>query len=417
MNRPLKEVDPEIFGAIEREINREFNRLELIASENIASRAVLEAQGSVLTNKYAEGYPNARYYEGCEYADEAEALAIERGKKLFKAPHINVQPHSGSQANMAVYFAVLEPGDAILGLSLSSGGHLTHGAKVNFSGKLFRALSYDVDPATYCLNYDSIRAIARKEKPRLIVAGGSAYNRIIDFKEFRSIADEIGAYLVVDMAHFGGLVAAGIYPSPVPYADFVTGTTHKTLRGPRGGYIIATKEELAKKVDKHIFPGIQGGPLIHVIAAKAVCFREALDPSFTAYQKNVVANAKTMASELMKRGYKIVSDGTDTHLMLVDTNTSKGLTGDICAKALDRAYITANKNGIPFDPKPPKVTSGIRLGTPILTTRGMGEGEMKSVVELIDRVLSNVADEKTMVAVENEVKALCKRFPIYEYLK
>ncbi|MEK6796253.1 MAG: serine hydroxymethyltransferase [Spirochaetota bacterium] len=417
LNRTLKDSDPEIYASINREVDREFNRLELIASENLASRAVLEAQGSVLTNKYAEGYPHARYYEGCEYADEVEALAIERGKKLFGVPHINVQPHSGSQANMGVYFAVLNPGDTILGLGLASGGHLTHGAKVNFSGKIYRAVSYDVRESDQILDYDNIRDIAKRERPKILITGGSAYSRIIDFKAMRSIADEVGAYFLVDMAHFGGLVVTGLYPSPAPYADFITGTTHKTLRGPRSGYAIAMKEDLAKKLDKLVFPGIQGGPLVHTIAAKAVCFREALDPSFRKYQESVIANAKMMASELTTRGYSIVSGGTDTHLMLVNTKKSKNLTGDIAAGALDKAFITCNKNGIPFDPESPKVTSGIRLGTPILTTRGMGTSEIKTVVAFIDRVLCDVNNESTIQAVANDVRDLCKKFPIYEYLR
>lgn len=413
----LATADPEIYALIEKETVRLHERLQLIASENTASRAILETQGSVLTNKYAEGYPFKRYYDGCEYVDEVEQLAIERGKKLFKCDHINVQPHSGSQANMGAFFALLTYSDRVMGLSLSSGGHLTHGAHVNFTGKMYEIVTYDVNEDSLTLDYDEIRTKAKKEHPRLIIAGGSAYPRIIDFKAFREIADEVGAYLLVDMAHFGGLVAAGIHPSPMPYADIITGTTHKTLRGPRGGYIIATKEDIAKKIDKSIFPGIQGGPLMHVIAAKAVCFKEALSPSYKTYQEQVVKNASVMADELIERGYVITSGGTDTHLMLVDTKKSKGLTGATCATALDKAYITTNKNGIPFDTESPRVTSGIRLGAPSITTRGMKEDEVKEVVSLVDKVLSDPENESTLAEVRENVKALCERFPVYDYLR
>ncbi len=414
--KDLKSADREIYKAIVEEKKREFFRLELIASENIVSRGVLEAQGSVLTNKYAEGYPGKRYYGGCEAVDKVENLAIERGKELFKSPHINVQPHSGSQANMGVYTAVLNPGDTILGLSLSCGGHLTHGYKINFSGKLYNAVSYDVDKDTMLIDYDNVRELAREHKPKIIVTGGSAYSRLIDFKKFREIADEVGAYLMVDMAHFGGLVAADLIPSPVPHAHFVTGTTHKTLRGPRGGYIIATVDELAKKVDKMIFPGIQGGPLMHVIAAKAVCFGEALKPAYAKYQEQVIKNARAMAEEFIKLGYNIVSGGTDTHLMSVNIKQKTGVGGNVAEEQLDLAHITVNKNQLPFDTEPPMVTSGIRIGTPAITSRGLKEKQMKMIVGFIDEVLSNINNEKVIKSVAKRVDALCSEFPIYTYL-
>ncbi len=360
----LKSADKEIFAAMKNEYKREINGFELIASENIVSRAVMEAQGSIFTNKYAEGYPSKRYYGGCSEVDVVENLAIERAKKLFKAPFVNVQPHSGSQANMGVYMAVLQPGDTCLGLSLDSGGHLTHGKNVNFSGKIYNFEHYNVRKDTMQIDYDEVRDIAKRVNPKLIVAGASAYPRFIDFKKFREIADEVGAMLMVDMAHIAGLVAAGVHPSPIPYAHFVTGTTHKTLRGPRGGYIISTEEDLAKKVDKTIFPGIQGGPLMHVIAAKAVCFKEALDPKFIKYQEQVIKNAEAMANMFLAKGYELISGGTDTHLILADVKKSKGITGQTAEAVLDKAHITINKNGIPYDTESPMITSGIRLGTP-----------------------------------------------------
>ncbi len=414
--KELKAADKEIYKAIVEEKKREFFRLELIASENIVSRAILEAQGSVLTNKYAEGYPGRRYYGGCEAVDKVETLAIERGKELFKSTHINVQPHSGSQANMAVYQTVLNPNDTILGLSLSCGGHLTHGYKINFSGKLYNAVSYDVDKDTMLIDYQNVRTLAKEHKPKLIVTGGSAYSRLIDFKKFREIADEVGAYLMVDMAHFGGMVAAGLIPSPVPHAHFVTGTTHKTLRGPRGGYIIATEPELAKKIDSRVFPGIQGGPLMHVIAAKAICFREALKPAYVKYQEQVLKNAKAMADEFIKLGYNVVSGGTDTHLMSVNIKEKTGVGGNVAEEQLDLAHITVNKNQLPFDTEPPMVTSGIRVGVPAITSRGLKEKHMKMIVGYIDEVLSNIGDEKVLKSVAKKVDALCKEFPIYTYL-
>lgn len=416
MNNTLKDRDRVLYDIIQGEYKRQFNRLEMIASENLTSRAVMEAQGSVLTNKYAEGYPSARYYGGCEEVDKVENLAIERGKKLFGSPHINVQPHSGSQANMGVYLAVLNPGDTIMGMSLSSGGHLTHGSKVNFSGKIFNAVGYDVNKETLTLDYDAILKTAKECRPKMLVTGGSAYPRVIDFARFREIANEVGAYLLVDMAHFGGLVAAGLHPSPVKYADFVTGTTHKTLRGPRGGYIMAMNEEYAKKIDKTIFPGIQGGPLMHVVAAKAVCFGEALDDSFKAYQKSVLENMKTLTQILLSKGYDIISGGTDTHLALINTVASRSITGVTAETSLDEAFITTNKNGIPFDPNPPKVTSGIRIGTPAITSRGMRIEEMKEIADMIDSVLSAPEDEKVKKSVATKVVSLCERFPIYTYL-
>ena len=413
---PLKYADREIFGAIKREYKRELSVLELIASENIVSRAVMEAQGSIFTNKYAEGYPEKRYYGGCAEADVIENLAIDRAKKLFKAPFINVQPHSGSQANMGVYMSILQTGDTCLGLSLDAGGHLTHGKKVNFSGKIYNFEHYGVSRETMQIDYNEVRDLALKHRPKIIVTGGSAYPRFIDFAKFREIADEVGAYLLVDMAHIAGLVAAGLHPNPVEYAHFVTGTTHKTLRGPRGGYIISTNEELAKKIDKTIFPGIQGGPLMHVIAAKAVCFKEALDKKFIDYQKQVLNNAKTMANEFISKNYNIISGGTDTHLILVDVKSSKGITGQIAETVLDKAHITINKNGIPYDSESPMITSGMRLGTPAITTRGLKEKDIIELVNYMDEALTNYDNEKIINLVAKKVDALCKKYPIYKYI-
>ena len=413
---PLKYADREIFGAIKREYKRELSVLELIASENIVSRAVMEAQGSIFTNKYAEGYPAKRYYGGCAEADVIENLAIDRAKKLFKAPFINVQPHSGSQANMGVYMSILQTGDTCLGLYLDAGGHLTHGKKVNFSGKIYNFEHYGVSRETMQIDYNEVRDLALKHSPKIIVTGGSAYPRFIDFAKFREIADEVGAYLLVDMAHIAGLVAAGLHPNPVEYAHFVTGTTHKTLRGPRGGYIISTNEELAKKIDKTIFPGIQGGPLMHVIAAKAVCFKEALDKKFVDYQKQVLNNAKTMANEFISKNYNIISGGTDTHLILVDVKSSKGITGQIAETVLDKAHITINKNGIPYDSESPMVTSGMRLGTPAITTRGLKEKDIIELVNYMDEALTNYDNEKIINSVAKKVDALCQKYPIYKYI-
>lgn len=413
---PLKYADREIFGAIKREYKREASGLELIASENIVSRAVMEAQGSIFTNKYAEGYPAKRYYGGCIEADVVESLAIERAKKLFKAPFINVQPHSGSQANMGVYMSILQTGDTCLGLSLDAGGHLTHGKNINFSGKIYNFVHYGVSRETMQIDYNEVRDLALKHRPKIIVTGGSAYPRFIDFAKFREIADEVEAYLLVDMAHIAGLVAAGLHPNPVEYAHFVTGTTHKTLRGPRGGYIISINEELAKKIDKTIFPGIQGGPLMHVIAAKAVCFKEALDKKFIDYQKQVLNNAKTMANEFISKNYNIISGGTDTHLILVDVKSSKGITGQIAETVLDKAHITINKNGIPYDSESPMVTSGMRLGTPAITTRGLKEKDIIELVNYMDEALTNYDNEKIINSVAKKVDTLCKKYPIYKYI-
>ena len=407
---PLAQTDPTIHALIRREVARQEHGLELIASENFCSVAVLEAMGSALTNKYAEGLPKKRYYGGCEVVDEVEQLAIDRAKQLFGAEHANVQPHSGAQANMAAYLAIAKPGDTLLGLALPHGGHLTHGSPVNFSGTLFRAVAYGVREDTGRIDYDQLRDVARKEKPRIIVGGGSAYARIVDFPAMRSVADEVGATLVVDMAHFAGLVAGGVYPSPVPHAQIVTTTTHKTLRGPRGGLILCVAD-LAKAVDKQVFPGTQGGPLEHVIAAKAVALHEALQPDFKAYAAEVVKNAQTLAAALGQRGYAIVSGGTDSHLMLVDLRP-KGLTGKEAEQLLDRAGITVNKNMIPGDPQSPFVTSGIRLGTSALTTRGFGAGEMKKVAGLIDTVLTK-RDDATVARIKREVRELTDAFPLY----
>jgi len=406
----LKIVDPEVYEAIRKEKDREHNKIVLIASENYVSRAVLEAQGSIFTNKYAEGYPGKRYYGGCEYADIVENLAIERAKKIFGADHVNVQPHSGTQANMAVYFAVLKPGDKILGMKLSHGGHLSHGASVNFSGMLYTNVSYGVNKGGY-IDYDEVRRIAIEQRPRMIVVGASAYSRIIDFKVFSDIAREVQAYLLTDIAHIAGLIATGLHPSPVPYADFVTTTTHKTLRGPRGGMILC-RAEYARAVDKMIFPGIQGGPLVHGIAAKAVALKEAMTEDFRRYQKQVIDNAKSLAEELIKRGFAIVSGGTDNHLMLLDLS-NKGVTGKEAEVALDRAGMTVNKNAIPYDERPPAVTSGIRLGTPSVTTRGMGREEMGEIAGLISAVINNSKEPEAVQAIAGKVGQLCERFPIY----
>ena len=414
----LSSRDPELFGAMSQELGRQRHEIELIASENIVSRAVMEAQGSVLTNKYAEGYPGKRYYGGCQYVDVAENLAIDRAKQLFQCSFANVQPNSGSQANQGVFQALLKPGDTILGMSLDAGGHLTHGAAPNQSGKWFKAVQYGVRKQDLTLNYDQLAELAAEHQPKLIIAGGSAIPRIIDFAKMREIADSVGAYLLVDMAHFAGLVAAGLYPSPFPHAHVATTTTHKTLRGPRGGMILTNDEEIAKKVNSAIFPGIQGGPLMHVIAAKAVAFGEALRPEFKTYQAQVVKNAQALADELMKGGLDIVTGGTDTHLMLVDLRP-KGVKGNATEKALGRAWITCNKNGIPFDSEKPTITSGVRLGTPAGTTRGFGEAEFRQIarwiIEVVDGLAANGEDGNTEAEarIRAEVEALCKRFPIY----
>ena len=413
----LADYDTEISSSINKELNRQQNQIELIASENIVSRAVLEAQGSVMTNKYAEGYSGKRYYGGCEYVDVAETLAIERAKKLFKCKFANVQPHSGAQANGAVYLALLKPGDTTLGMSLNSGGHLTHGAKPAQSGKWFNAVHYDVDEETGLINYDKINKLAEETNPKIIIAGGSAYSRIIDFKKFRDIANNVGAFLLVDMAHFSGLVAGGVYPNPTEFADVVTSTTHKVLRGPRGGIILTNSEELIKKFNSAVFPGLQGGPLMHVIAAKAVCFKEALDESFKKYAQDVVNNAKSLSESLIKNGFKIFSGGTDTHLLLLDLRDKK-ITGKLAEESLGRANITCNKNGIPFDTQSPMITSGIRLGTPAGTTRGFGKKEFDIIGKLISTVLNGLAQNpENNSQVENDVKKevikLCTSFPIY----
>ena len=409
----IKDYDVEVYNAIVEEEKRQEEGIELIASENFVSKAVMEAAGSVFTNKYAEGYPERRYYGGCVNADTVEQLAIDRLKKIFGAKFANVQPHSGSQANMGVYVSLLEAGDKILGMGLSSGGHLTHGYKVNFSGKNYIGIEYGLNPETELLDYDEVRRLAVQEKPKIIVAGASAYSRIIDFKKFREIADEVGAYLMVDMAHIAGLVAAGEHPNPMEYADIVTSTTHKTMRGPRGGIILTNNEEIAKKIDKAIFPGIQGGPLMHIIAAKAVAFKEALSPEFKEYQKQVVKNAKAMADALVKGGLRIVSGGTDNHLMLVDLRP-KGVTGKLAEESLEKAGITCNKNAIPNDPEKPFVTSGVRLGTPAITARGMKEDESVKISEMIIKVLENVNDDEKIAEVRNEVLRLTEKFPLYK---
>ena len=411
----LRAVDPAVYDAIRREIGRQHDHLELIASENFTSLAVLEAQGSVLTNKYAEGYPKARWYGGCEFVDVVEQLAIDRVKALFGAEHANVQPHSGTEANIAVFYATLQAGDKILAMSLAHGGHLSHGHPKNFSGKYFTIVPYGVDKATEQIDYDAVAALATEHRPKMILAGYSAYPRVLDFPRFRQIADSVGALLVVDMAHFAGLAAAGVYPNPTPHADLVTSTTHKTLRGPRGGFILC-RQAFAKAIDSAVFPGVQGGPLMHVVAAKAVCFQEAAAPAFTAYQAQVVANARTIAAALAARGYRIVSGGTDNHLLLVDL-TPKGLTGKEAQETLDQARITVNKNAIPFDPLPPGKASGIRLGTPAVTTRGMKEPEMERIAELIDQALANRQDAQALERVRRGVEELAERFPLYPELR
>ncbi|MCD6423542.1 MAG: serine hydroxymethyltransferase [Elusimicrobia bacterium] len=407
----LKKTDPLIHREILNELKREEQTLELIASENFTSFSVLETASSFFTNKYAEGYPGKRYYGGCEFVDNVEEIAIERCKKIFKAPHVNVQPHSGTQANMAVYFAVLKPGDKIMALSLSHGGHLSHGHPVNFSGKFFKKINIEVDRETETINYDEVKKLARKTKPKIIVTGASAYPRKISFKKFREIADSVGAYLMADIAHIAGLIAAGIHPSPFPWADFVTTTTHKTLRGPRGGVIMCRKK-FASVIDKTVIPGIQGGPLVHIIAAKAVAFGEALNPEFKKYQVQIVKNAKALANELIKKGFRLVSGGTDTHLMLVDLRNKK-ITGKQAQELLEEAGITVNKNLIPYDPEKPFITSGIRIGTPAITTRGMKEKEMKIIAQLIDEVITK-KDRNTIKKVRTKVKELTKKFPIYK---
>ncbi len=407
----LHTIDPEIYKVIQLEEQRQRSKLELIASENFVSSAIREVQGSILTNKYAEGYPGRRYYGGCEFVDMAETLAIERAKKLFDAEYANVQPHSGSQANMVVYFAFLKPGDTIMGMDLSQGGHLTHGSPVSFSGRLFKVVSYGVRKDTETIDYDAVRDLAIKHRPKLIIAGASAYPRTIDFEKFRQICNEIDAYLMVDMAHIAGLVSAGIHPNPIYSADFVTSTTHKTLRGPRGGLILS-HNRYAKQLDSHLFPGVQGGPLMHVIAAKAVAFKEALEPAFKEYQANIVANSKALAEALKEKGYRLVSGGTDNHLMLIDLR-NKEITGKEAEITLDKAGITANKNAIPFDPQKPNITSGIRLGTPAVTTRGMGPEEMKQIANFIDKALNNKNDENKLAIIREEVREFCEAFPLH----
>lgn len=407
----LRAVDPDVAKAIQGELKRQTEKLELIASENFVSRAVLEAQACIMTNKYAEGYPGKRYYGGCEYVDRVEILAVERARQIFKADHANVQPHSGSQANMAILFTALKPGEGILSMDLTHGGHLTHGSPASFSGRFYKVYSYGVDRQTQQIDYQEVADLARRYRPKLIIAGASAYPRIIDFEAFSKIAKEVGAYLMVDMAHIAGLVAAGVHPSPVPYADFVTSTTHKTLRGPRGGLILS-KAEYSKMLNSQIFPGIQGGPMMHTIAAKAVAFKEALSPDFTAYQRQVKANARKLAGELMQRGFKLVSNGTDNHMILIDVSVS-GLTGLEAEKALDLAGITANKNSIPFETKGPQVTSGIRLGTPATTTRGMKEPEMVKIAEFISRVLNQTGNGSLLKDIRKEVREFCLGFPLF----
>ena len=408
----LKETDPEIYDAILKETDRQSTKLELIASENFVSEAVLEAMGGVMTNKYAEGYPGKRYYGGCEYVDIAEDLARDRLKQLFGCEHANVQPHAGSQANMAAYFTVLKPGDKVMGLDLACGGHLTHGHPINFSGFLFDFTGYVVDKETEQVDYDELLKQAKEVRPKLIVSGASAYPRALNFEKIRAICDEVGAYMMVDIAHIAGLVAAELHPSPIPYADFVTSTTHKTLRGPRGG-IVMCKEKYAADLDRMVMPGIQGGPLMHVIAAKAVAFKEALTDEFKVYQKRIVDNAQAMANALMEKGHKLVSDGTDTHLMLISFIDVPKVTGKKVEKALDKAGITANKNTVPFDPEKPFVTSGVRLGTPAITTRGMDPDEMRTIADFIDRAIANRRKDEVLEGIAGEVADLCKKFPLY----
>jgi glycine hydroxymethyltransferase len=410
----LKKVDPEVTDAIKREVEREKNSLVMIASENYVSRAVLEAQANIMTNKYAEGYPDNRYYGGCEYVDLVENLAVERAKALFNAEYVNVQPHSGSQANMAVYFSFLKPGDTILGMGLTHGGHLTHGSNVSFSGDLFVSVSYGLNPETEMIDYDQVRDLAKRNRPRMIIAGASAYPRRIDFSRFREIAREVGAYLMADIAHIAGLVVSDLHPTPVGDADFITSTTHKTLRGPRGGIILSGKEH-AQALNRGIFPGIQGGPLMHIIAAKAVCFAEAMRPEFRTYQQQVVKNAKFLAEQLMEMGFDLVSGGTDNHLILIDL-TSKGITGIQAEDALGGACIYANKNSVPFDKRSPQVTSGLRIGTPALTTRGMKEPQMRIIAGLIRNILEKPGDEDVIRDASNTVRELCSEFPIYEFM-
>lgn len=412
-NQSIKDFDPDLWGAISSEVQRQEDHIELIASENYTSKRVLEAQGSVLTNKYAEGYPGKRYYGGCEHVDVAESLAIERAKELYGAAYANVQPHSGASANSAVYLALCDAGDVVLGMSLDHGGHLTHGAKVNFSGKTYQSYQYGLDATTGELDYKEVRSLAKEHKPKMIIAGFSAYSGIVDWAKFREIADEVGAYLLVDMAHVSGLVAAGLYPTPIPFADVVTTTTHKTLRGPRGGLILAKEnEEIHKKLNSAIFPGTQGGPLMHVIAAKAVCFKEALEPEFKDYQAQVKLNAKTMAQTFMDRGINIVSNGTENHMFLVDL-ISKGITGKEADAALGQANITVNKNAVPNDPQSPFVTSGLRIGTPAATTRGFKEAEVAEVASWICDIIENIGDDKIIDDVKEKVKILCSKFPVY----
>ena len=411
MQRSLADTDPEIADAIRNETRRQAEGLELIASENFVSSAILEAAGSVMTNKYAEGYPGKRYYGGCEFVDVAESLAISRAKQLFGAEHANVQPHSGAQANMSVYIALLKPGDTVLGMNLAHGGHLTHGHPLNFSGKLYTIVPYGVRKDDERIDYEELERLAREHKPKMIMVGASAYPRVIDFPRISAVAREVGAPMVVDMAHIAGLVAGGVHPNPVPHADFVTSTTHKTLRGPRAGLVLC-REKYAKDLDRAVFPGIQGGPLMHVIAAKAVCFKEAMEPSFAEYQRQIVANAKRLAASIAGHGFRLVSGGTDNHLMLVDV-FSKGITGKVAEGALNKAGITVNKNAIPFDQNPPMVASGVRVGTPAVTTRGMREAEMDQIGELIARVLASPEDERALGMVKNEVERLCRKFPLY----
>jgi glycine hydroxymethyltransferase len=409
--RTLAETDPEIATAIRNELHRQNDGLELIASENFVSRAVLEAAGSVMTNKYAEGYPGKRYYGGCEFVDVAERAAIARALSLFGADHANVQPHSGAQANMAVYLTLLKPGDTVLGMNLAHGGHLTHGHPLNFSGKLYTIVPYGVRKEDERIDYDELDRLADQHKPKMIIVGASAYSRIIDFPRIRKAADRVGAPVFTDMAHIAGLVAAGVHPSPIPHSDFVTTTTHKTLRGPRGGMVLC-REQYAKDLDRTVFPGVQGGPLMHIIAAKAVCFKEAAEPAFAAYQRQIVANAATLATALIATGFRLVSGGTDNHLMLVDV-FSKGITGKVAEAALGKAGITVNKNAIPFDQNPPMVASGVRVGTPAVTTRGMREAEMQIIADLIARALQTPEDDRALAMVKTEVEALCRKFPLY----
>jgi glycine hydroxymethyltransferase len=409
--RTLTDADPEIAKAVRDELHRQRHGLELIASENFVSRAILEAAGSVFTNKYAEGYPGRRYYGGCEFVDVVESLAIARAKALFGAEHANVQPHAGAQANMAVYFTIMKPGDTVLGMNLAHGGHLTHGHPLNFSGQLYKVVPYGVSPETERIDYDELDRLADEHRPKMIMVGASAYPRVIDFPRIRAAANRIGAAMVTDMAHIAGLVAAGVHPSPVPHSDFVTTTTHKTLRGPRAGMVLCT-ERYAKDLDKAVFPGLQGGPLVHIIAAKAVCFKDAAEPAFAEYQRQIVANAHRLASALTNAGFRLVSGGTDNHLMLVDV-FSKGITGKVAEAALGKAGITVNKNAIPFDRNPPMVASGIRIGTPAVTTRGMREAEMETIAEFVVRALKTPDDDRALGTIRNEVDAFCQKFPLY----